>query len=1767
MVLVDYLYATGSIPSGLNLAVTGDVEVEPGAKIDLDGRGYGFGNGRGTGSPGTLTLGGGGAGHGGNGGSGSGTTGSVGYVSGGAAFDSTIKPADLGGCGGAGTDGPGGTGGGAGRLQVDGTLKLDGSISANGDAGASNRSGGGAGGSVWIIAGTILGQGSISANGGTGEPPHGGGGGGGRVALYFSTNNFSGAISAQGGNGFQRGGTGTIYTESQDLAVRQLLVQNAQGTGAATPLTLANGADVLVTGAATVSAASSMVANNFSLASGSRLLSQGQKSISITASNVVIETGASIDLNGAGDAARQGSGAGGTYGSSSVTYGGGAGHGGYGGSGGYPTASAFGGSSYGMPTQPTTWGSGGGGNLYGTNVGGAGGGELRLNVSRELEINGSISANGLTGTAAGGGGGSGGSLWLSAGSLSGAGSISVNGGAGGMPTGGGGAGGRIVIDTPTNLFAGVLAATGGTGTNNGGAGTVYYGPQGGVPRLVIDNGGLKGTNTPATISGVALTIIGGARATFGDQVFSSLFIGSNSAAVVPSYQKPSTRSFNVQGDMIIEATGRIDADGAGYPSGSGISAGAGRSAYSGNFYYGGGGGHAGYGGAGSIVAAFGGMAYDNALDPGFPGSGGGGSSYYTGGSGGGAIRILVEGMAVIDGDLTANGTPAQAAYAGGGAGGTINLTTTELTGSGRILANGGSGFLPYGGGGSGGCIKLQFTAPRTNTFSGLIAAMGGAGYSPGAAGTVAIRQYTSNLPIDLFVGNAEPNATNTVLNGLISTVNLRLAPGARVALGSGLQAFSSLLVQSNATLITSPYPSGTSLRVNGNATIEQGGRIFADGTGYPGNNGPGRGLYGGTTNSGGGGFGGAGGSGANVYSPGGKGAPGGPANGSALASYGTVAWGSGGGTYYNNTNGGAGGGYIGMWVTGTLLVDGMISANGSSPYIPAGYLPGGGSGGAVFLSAGTLTGTGAISANGGNSFPGCGGGGGGRISISCTSNRFTGTISAFGGLGAQNGGAGTIYLKELRSGSEQLLMANGGNTGTNTPLAESGNFHLSIRDGAEGMIASQVSVRSMHIASNGVLAMATTPLTVVNDAILEPGGRITADGFATGTAGEGYYSSTSVPRGGGGHGGFGGLNPPGFGVAHGSIIAPFSSGGSSGSRDLSGGKGGGIVRLIVNKNFVLDGTVSSDGSTGSFGTSGSAGGSVWLNVGNLSGSGRISANGSDGTGQSGGGSGGRIALYCATNQFSGAVTASGGNGLARGGAGTIYTKQDSAAVGHLLISNGGLVGTNTPLSAAYSYPTGAFDLTIDSAAVVHFAGTPPLLSNLFIDQDAMLTHAGPVQTSNTTIAVLGDLTIRSNASLSFDAKGYPRGSGPGAGSSLVSQGAGGSHGGTGGASASGASSGTNYDSATEPAVPGSGGGIGFGPVTTGSEGGGAIRVMVGKSLLVDGLLSAKGADGIQDNSGGGSGGSIWITAASLNGAGVISADGGNGEFFNGGGGGGGRIAFYTGTNNFTGAASAHGGWGAGSGADGTIYFAGLSAAPIVWGQMPSDLVTNPVSSIDLIFSSAINPATISTADAWVQTPTMVIPESSMSVAMVTPTTLRISFPQQTTVGDYQFHAGPDIEDLWGHSMSPIYTGAFTVVLPTIEGLVTDTNGLPVAGVLMQPSGDQSAAVTDSNGLYSVGVVYGWSGSLTPLLSGSMFVPGARSYTNVTNTVAEQNFRLVPTIAPAMSATADGTNFWLRWPGIQGVIYQLESSTNMVNWTPYGEAIAVTNGVVEVLAPI
>jgi hypothetical protein len=1762
-------WVTAGTPGGNQVIMSfdGGVVVSNGGGFLFDGLGFGAGQGQGPGqflSQPFLT--GGGGGHGGYGSS-------SGFgAAGGNSYDLLATPTLPGSGGGAGagasTNNLGGAGGGAVEFVLNGNFRLDGIIAANGTAGVGQWSGGGSGGSVYINAiGGFSGQGTISVNGGAGDPPYGGGGGGGRIAIYSGTNSFSGLLTAYGGAGANYGGAGTIYTvRTSNPRTAAIVIDNGGGQGTNTPLSSSDGADLTIAGRAVVLGTTLPTLGNLLIASNSWLnVTSPTVSLTITVTNsATIQAGGGINADGGGQN---------QFGLGFT--GGGGGHGGFGGNS--ATNRSGGGITHGSVTSPVDIGSPGGSGFLQT-IAGSGGQAVHLIVGGPLTVDGVISANGLTAQGTSAGGGSGGSLWIAASRLSGAGTISANGGAGDLPNGGGGGGGRIAIYYATNQFAGLIQARGGAGANYGGAGTIYmaasnvFGKPLPPPQLTIDNGGVRATNTTfsGTAENLALIVSGGGQALMGTvSQMSSVLIATNSSL---SYDTStlSSRTLTIASNMTIQAGGNFTLDGQGSPAGQGSGPG-GTSQIS----SGGGGGHGGYGGNSSSNAA-GGIVYDSISSPTALGSGGGGrgpDQSLQGGAGGGALRLTVNGTFAVDGVLSANGLAGNAQATGGGSGGSLWISGSRLTGAGVISANGGSGDLPNGGGGGGG--RIAITSLTSNLFTGTMSARGGAGANVGGAGTIYINR---GQVATLIVDNGGARGANTPLSlSGFSLGDLTIGPGGSAVISNQIGC-ASLLISSNAALVT---PQAT-FNVASNVTIQAGGAIVLDGLGFAAGAGLGAGRSissgsFGTTGSGGGhgGYGGnsffgaAGGIAYDlVVTPGQAGSGGGNGNGSST-----------------NIAGGAGGGVLQMTVSRTLTCNGTISAKGLAG---VGQWSGGGSGGSINLFGGTLAGTGLISANGGAGDPPYGGGGGGgRIAINFTSNLFTGTFTARGDAGATGGGAGTIAIQTDRA-PYQIIVDNGGILGTNTPLSLTGNFDLTTGGGATAELASGTSIRNILVQSNSWLTEqpGSSPpwrVTASNNVTVNVGGAIIADGKGfSGVAGQGPGGTTNGPNGytggGGGHGGFGGSSIDGVagGNAYDSIQQPLAFGSPGGGSPAFGfgGAGGGAIVLTVSNNLVLNGRISANGSGAGFeGAGGGSGGSVFLSAGALSGSGSISANGGNGDfSQGGGGGGGRVALYYGTSIYQGSVTAYGGLGVSAGGAGTVYTQGakgfGSAPTSQLVIDNNGAIGTNTPISSLGSVSFGYTDLSVLGGAVA-YSQVPLTLNSLLVDSGAVLTHS-PLQSGGLDLLVLGNALIGTNGGVAVDGKGYTGiNAGPGTGvMPLGAAGSGGGYGGVGGASATGAPGGTNYGSPTQPTDFGSSGGYSFSGSGNQnlSQGGGVVRLRVSGSLTVDGRITANGSDGTYDRSGGGAGGSIWLTARNFNGHGFMTANGGMGELFDGGGGGGGRIAINCTANSFGGPVVALGGYGYHYGGDGTVIITNIPP-PAIIAQTPVGVVSYAVSNVDLTFASPMNFATASSSDVIVYTPIGALPGSSVTAVPLNLYTLRFTFPPQTTVGYYEIDAGPAIEDVYGVAMADTYVGDFDITSPIISGYVTSTNGTPVSFVTLRAGSGLLPAVSDSNGQYSLEVPPGWSGTITPSKGSAVFIPASRIYANVSGDTTNQNFISTTSASLVMHSQKQGNNLNLSWFGINGVTYQTQVSTNLTDWLPYGAPFLGTNGPVILQIPI
>lgn len=956
---------SGEISNWLNLAITGDLTVDASSRIDASANGFAaqFGPGAGAQSGGGW---GSGAGHGGVGGA------AYNYgMSGGGAYDLITEPSLWGSGGGTAAGGPGG---GMVKLTVAGVFRLNGGLKADGSAyrDCCGNAGGGSGGSIWAVAGTITGAGSISARGGAGIAA--GGGGGGRIAVYFTQNTFTGTITATGAAGFQTGGAGTIFTKASAASAGTLLVDNGGALGEWTPVTAPEAFNLAIANNAKVTALASLTLSSLLVQTNGTLSCLATLSnLALTVSgDLAIDAGGKVDVSGLGYPTEQGPGAGARDGGG---WGAGAGHGGV---GGYSNYGKPGGGAYDSILTPTLWGSGGGGG------GGAkGGGALLLNVGGSLRVDGVLTADGASPWNPQQGGGAGGSILANVGTVTGSGSITARGGTGGVTQGGGGGGGgRIALYFSQNNFAGTLTAAGGPGYQNGGAGTVYTkASTASVGTLVVDNSGNSGEWTPLTApESCAMIVANAAKASaLAPLTLSSLVVRTNSTLSCPA--TASNLALTVSGDFGIDAGGKVDVSGLGYPKeqgpGAGVRDGGG---------WGSGAAHGGNGGY-SYYGQPGGSGYGSILTPTQWGSGGGSAA---GGSGGGAMALTVGGTLRVDGALTADGI-ASGSYSqhGGGAGGSVWINAVTLTGSGLISTRGGVGGVTMGGGGGGGGrIALYFTQ---NTFAGIVTAVGGAGYQNGGAGTIFTKASAASTGLVLV-----DNGTNAGLTRLNSTnwasgtvFDLTIT-GASIVKPDAPETFGNLILSGSAVVTHDAGQSGFSWTCQGNATIGGSASFNVDGFGY----GPGGGIgHGGVSGYGYGSGAGHGGRGADGYNGGSSYAYGGTTYGSSNA---PITLGSGGGA----NSGGAGGGAIQLTVAGSLQLDGTMTANGLAGAINCGS----GSGGSLWITADTLSGAGTLSAQGGPTSSYGAGGGGGRIAIIARDRAgFTGSVSVTGSS------PGTIY--------------------------------------------------------------------------------------------------------------------------------------------------------------------------------------------------------------------------------------------------------------------------------------------------------------------------------------------------------------------------------------------------------------------------------------------------------------------------------------------------------------------------------------------------------------------------------------------------------------------------------------------------------------------------------------------------------------------------------------------------------------------------------------
>ncbi|HSG05793.1 MAG TPA: hypothetical protein VLB09_05300, partial [Nitrospiria bacterium] len=208
--------------------------------------------------------------------------------------------------------------------------------------------------------------------------------------------------------------------------------------------------------------------------------------------------------------------------------------------------------------------------------------------------------------------------------------------------------------------------------------------------------------------------------------------------------------------------------------------------------------------------------------------------------------------------------------------------------------------------------------------------------------------------------------------------------------------------------------------------------------------------------------------------------------------------GSGGGDA--SVPGGAGGGAFNLDISGTLQVDGILSANGAAGGSST-WPGGGGSGGGIHIFTGNLQGAGTITANGGAggnasapTIAGGGGGGGGRILINYSgSNTFINPLSCTGGAGGSPsglpGGGGSCPAPAL--GSKTTTLGNG-----NDPAP------MTVEPGTMGVVLDAFSFSSNSIDTVTALTVTTTNTVAISKVEIWDAALTTQ-----------YFSSVTVPSG------------------------------------------------------------------------------------------------------------------------------------------------------------------------------------------------------------------------------------------------------------------------------------------------------------------------------------------------------------------------------------------------------------------------------------------------------------------------------------------------------------------------------------------------------------------------------------------------------------------------------------------------------------------------------
>ncbi|TNF22656.1 MAG: hypothetical protein EP329_28365, partial [Deltaproteobacteria bacterium] len=299
----------------------------------------------------------------------------------------------------------------------------------------------------------------------------------------------------------------TLTGGSSSLPNEKLGSLTVQSAGALTAATLdvsgamlvQSDADVTISNATLSAGTLTITGTGSTLTHTATSTGPTERRLDITADEVIVDSGGTIDVSGRGWLGGNNSHTSGyapyAFAAAPASQGGG-----HGGEGARDNNVADGGEAYGSLYHPTHNGAGGGGNTSYADRGGSGGGTIHIVAATRAVLNGALRANGYNGVDPGSygtAGGAGGSIYVEAPLIQGNGPLEAYGGNGADDDAAGGGGGRIALiaadaitDVPGSRSPyGAFNVRGGVTNGNGGAGTFYRRVGSADGDLIIDNEG------------------------------------------------------------------------------------------------------------------------------------------------------------------------------------------------------------------------------------------------------------------------------------------------------------------------------------------------------------------------------------------------------------------------------------------------------------------------------------------------------------------------------------------------------------------------------------------------------------------------------------------------------------------------------------------------------------------------------------------------------------------------------------------------------------------------------------------------------------------------------------------------------------------------------------------------------------------------------------------------------------------------------------------------------------------------------------------------------------------------------------------------------------------------------------------------------------------------------------------------------------------------------------------------------------------------------